>query len=323
MFIFFVTLLFAHAIPETDYAARYDAEVMPFYSTGVVGHFRGREALPIAYVGFDHPAARGVVVLVPGYNESFRKYAELAYDLYQDGLSVYALDHRGQGASPRFLPDRHKGHVDRFDFFIDDLKTFVDHVVPRGRPRYLLAHSLGGAIAANYLEENPEAFDAAVLSAPMLEIQLGRNEALAAAQLLALEAIGQGREYAPGRGDYDPLSIPFEKNDVTHSEARYLNNRDIFRLQPELVLTGQTVHWVSQAIQGSVRARVNADRNATPTLLLQAGEDTLVKPAGQKRFCDRSAVCQLVEFKSARHEILQETDEVRAKALSLILDFFR
>ena len=38
------------------------------------------------------------------------------------------------------------------------------------RPLYLYGHSMGGAIAALYLEKHPEVFTKAVLSSPMIEM---------------------------------------------------------------------------------------------------------------------------------------------------------
>ncbi|MGO8654096.1 alpha/beta fold hydrolase, partial [Rhizobium ruizarguesonis] len=74
-----------------------------------------------------------------GYGESFFKYREIVYDLWQEGYQVYILDHRGQGFSERLIrPNKAQeldpravkrvhdlGYVENFDDFVDDLKTFV------------------------------------------------------------------------------------------------------------------------------------------------------------------------------------------------------
>ncbi|MCT6568541.1 alpha/beta fold hydrolase, partial [Staphylococcus aureus] len=44
-----------------------------------------------------------MVVVVPGRIESYVKYPEVAYDLFQQGYDVIVLDHRGQGRSGRIL----------------------------------------------------------------------------------------------------------------------------------------------------------------------------------------------------------------------------
>lgn len=314
---------FAHAISETDYAAVYQTSVVPFYQSGRFGEFSGREGVRLSYVVFANPAARASVVIAPGYNESHRKYAEVAYDLFHQGYSVYVLDHRGQGLSARLLEgEPNKGHIDHFERFAMDLKVFVDRFVPKSRPRYLLAHSMGGAIAARYLERYPKDFRAAALSAPMLEIDLGRDENLAYVQLLALITIGRAHAYATGTGYYDPASLTFE-GALTQSRARFENNRALLVNHPELFLGGQSVQWVFQGLSGSLRARREAARAVAPVLILQAGLDALVKPGGQEEFCSRAKACRLRKIPQARHEILQEIDAIRGAALDEVTAFFR
>lgn len=90
-----------------------------------------------------------MIVVCPGRIESYVKYAELAYDLVHMGFDVLIIDHRGQGLSGRMLPDTHRGHVDRFSDYVDDFAAFWQQDVQPGpwRKRYILAHSMGGAIS--------------------------------------------------------------------------------------------------------------------------------------------------------------------------------
>ncbi len=60
------------------------------------------------------------------------------------------------------------GYVENFDYFVDDLKTFVEkEAKPANERLFLLAHSMGGAIASLYLEKFNADFSAAALSSPM------------------------------------------------------------------------------------------------------------------------------------------------------------
>ncbi|HEV8689846.1 MAG TPA: alpha/beta fold hydrolase, partial [Ideonella sp.] len=109
-----------------------------------------------------------------GRTETYLKYKELAFDLARARYSVYIHDHRGQGMSPRLFTDadaHDKGHVERFDDYVEDLHAFVGQVVRPEQPGrlFLLAHSMGGGIAARYLQKYPDTFTAAALSSPMLE----------------------------------------------------------------------------------------------------------------------------------------------------------
>src|SRR3712207_9180503 len=68
-----------------------------------------------------------------------------------------------------FRSDRRKGHVPDFSLISEDLGRFMDRVVLPDRigPLMLFAHSMGGHIAARYLEHRAGLFAAAILSAPM------------------------------------------------------------------------------------------------------------------------------------------------------------
>src|SRR5262249_21293437 len=120
------------------------------------------------------------VLRVNGRSTSFLHDGELIYDLYAHGLSVYEYDHRGQGLSGRLAPEHRQsevGHTDAFASYVADLDAFVERVVKPAEHRELLvvATSLGGGIAASALTdpEHPLACDGAVLTVPMLGLQLG------------------------------------------------------------------------------------------------------------------------------------------------------
>ena len=74
-----------------------------------------------------------MIVVCPGRIESYIKYAELAYDLFHLGFDVLIIDHRGQGLSGRMLPDTHRGHVDNFSDYVDDLAAFWQQEVQPAR----------------------------------------------------------------------------------------------------------------------------------------------------------------------------------------------
>lgn len=151
---------FAHG-PLTDFwRQREEAEII------------GVDNIPIRFVRFRAASHDRVIVVCPGRIESYVKYAELAYDLFHLGFDVLIIDHRGQGRSGRLLSDSHRGHVDNFDDYVDDLAAFWAQEVTPGpwRKRYILAHSMGGAISTLFLQRTPQVCDAIALTAPMFGI---------------------------------------------------------------------------------------------------------------------------------------------------------
>ena len=64
--------------------------------------------------------ARGVVVIVPGFNAHSGHYAWTAKQLTQSGYAVYALDLRGRGQS-----DGERFYVEKLADWVSDVGTVV------------------------------------------------------------------------------------------------------------------------------------------------------------------------------------------------------
>lgn len=161
---------------EADVPALYQQTLPDFWRQHAVeGEFQGKDGVTLRYAALRQPKIDRAILIVNGRVESYLKYQELAWDLWRQGYSLYLIDHRGQGMSDRMLADKEKGYVDQFDDYVADLKQFHDEVIAQDQPAklFLLAHSMGGAISARYLERWPNDIQAAVLSSPMMGINLG------------------------------------------------------------------------------------------------------------------------------------------------------
>jgi acylglycerol lipase len=111
----------------------------------------------------DDPKA--TVILSHGYAEHSGRYQHFASYLADHGFAVYALDHRGHGRS-----EGERANVKVFNEYVSDLKKFTE-LVREKHPtlkRFLLGHSMGGAIAAQLAIEQPNQLDGLLLSSPYL-----------------------------------------------------------------------------------------------------------------------------------------------------------
>ena len=311
------------AISEDDYQKNYMDYVKPYYESGVFGTFDGVDSIKIAYSKFEVADEKGAIVILHGKSESMIKYAEVIYDLKDLGYSMYLMDLRGMGFSERLLDnDTDKIYVQNFNDYITDVKTFVDTVV-KAKPHtktVIVAHSLGGAIAARYLEQYPDDFNGAVLSSPMLTINTEPYTQLEAYLIAAIgTGLGHGTDYIPGGGPYTPWT--FVEDTVTHSYARYAMERDIFNEYLQLRLGDATYNWVKQGMELGWVAQFDARGIIIPVLLFQAGDDTLVKPEGQNYLIQQAQDGTKIFFYGARHEILMEIDSIRDVAINYIRDF--
>lgn len=315
---------------EDAFAAFATGPLTEFWRRREEREFTGVDDIPVRYVRFTSPQHDRVIVVCPGRIESYVKYAELAWDLFHSGFDVLIIDHRGQGRSGRLLSDSHRGHVVNFSDYVEDFDRFYQQEVAPGswRERYMLAHSMGGAIAALWLQQNPDAFSAVALCAPMFGITLRWPEWMVRHILDWAEGHPRIREgYAIGTGRW--RALPFSVNVLTHSEERYRRSLRFYADEPALRVGGPTFHWVREGILAGEKVLAGAAAITTPIFLLQAEEERVVDNRAHQRFCEiKAAAGHPCEGESpyviegAYHEILFEKDAMRARALSAVLEFF-
>jgi lysophospholipase len=319
--------LSAFAIPEKDFAQIWHRDVMPFFITGHQRTFINSQGMKLNFYSFVKAENTKTIVILPGRTEPAIKYAEIIYDLKDLKTNFYILDHQGQGASDRLLQDTHKGYVKHFINYAKDLNGWMDEVVvpeTQGQDRFLIAHSMGGAIGTLYLAYGKKTFKKAVLNAPMFEINTKPyKENIGRFLTSGLVLIGQGRKYAPDRGPYIPEEDTFEKNEVTQSRARFEMAKALFVTWPELTLGGPTNRWVSQSLKATKKIDTITAKVDVPVLMLQSGLDLIVMKGRQTSFCQKHLNCRLIYFANSHHEILQEKDDIRDEALKEIRLFLK
>ncbi len=296
-------------------------KIETLYNGGTEGYFEGAENIEIYYKFFIHPEEKAAVVISSGRTEAAIKYKELIFDLYNNGFSVYIFDHRGQGLSGRMLPDPEMGYIDNFENYVKDMKKFYDTVVTLKPHKniFLLAHSMGGAIAMTYLEEYPDDFTAAAFSSPMLGLPCPTCE------LIGI-LTGDEPKYAMGHSDYEGNKEPFEKNTLTNSEIRFEIMNNEFEKNKKARLGGATYQWVYKSCKQFEKIFKNLDKIKTPLILFSAENEEIVDRNAHSDFIEKmlelGKTVKSYEVPKAKHELFIETDEIRIPVLTKILDFF-
>jgi len=324
---------------ESQLADRYVNEISHFWQQGNFSSFSGVDNVRINYASFinnieNRPAK--CLIISSGRSESYLKYKELSYDLFNHGYSVFLIDHRGQGLSQRLLTDSHKGHVDSFQYYVDDFKTFIDDIVmphcQESKP-YLLAHSMGSAIAARYMQDYPDRIQAAVLSSPMLGFNSGSVPEFIAESVLKVSAqLNQWFDENPWYflGHKDFTQHDFSKNNLMHSPLRYQLFTQLYADTPEIQLGGVTVKWLTESQAALEKIFNSIDKITTPTYVLQAGEDSIIKNQAQDEFCQQLQKLQPhscpdgkpLIIAGAYHELFFESDVYREQALNAVIEWF-
>ena len=291
----------------------------PVPSGAIAGAFRS-DKLRLRFARWEptRGPSRGTVCLFQGRGEFIEKYFEVIADLRRRGFAVATMDWRGQGGSQRLLSNPRKGHVRSFADYDRDLAAFMKEIVlPDCKPPYIaMAHSMGGHILLRNAILPGSWFSRMVLSAPMIEIaqeRLGNAAPFSRVYAEVLGASGFGALYAAG-GSNEPIEMgAFEDNPLTTDRERYLRNRTVLEAVPALGLGSPTIGWLRAAFRSI--ARLTAPdyplKIQVPLLLFAAGMDTIVSTTAIEEFGLRLKVGTHVLLPQARHEILQETAEVR------------
>ncbi len=309
-----------------------------FWTSVQQATFTTEDNVNIAYAtNFKRPE-KPYIVIVPGRSESYLKYQELIFDLDNEGYDSVVIDHRGQGLSGRLTQNRFQGYVKQFDDYSNDLQQLLNQELPRQYPShkqsvFMLAHSMGGAIALRYLQRYPNQVKALSLSSPMIAISSGGiPPSLARSVIKTATTLNKWLSDSPwyffGQNDINQSS--FADNRLMHSAERFQRFQTLYSQRSELKLGGVTFYWLEQAIGASTRLFDDIDKLSLPIQMLQAEEEHIIDNAVQNEFCQQlnkrnANACpggKAIVISGAYHELLFEKDIYRDIALDNILTWF-
>ncbi|MDP2262314.1 MAG: lysophospholipase [Hydrogenophaga sp.] len=235
---------------------------------------------------------RGVVLIVHGLGEHAWRYDPLAQRLNEWGFCVRAYDQRGHGDSGGA-----RGVLPSDDALLEDLAEVLDdtrrHIAqPWACPLILMGHSMGGLVAATFVQRRLAPVDALVLSSPALDAGMG------AMQKRLISLLYRWAPNLAVSNGLDASKISHSADVVdTYQRDRLVHDRISARLARFIDSNGPRV--LAAAPQWTV-----------PTLLMYAGADALVRPAGSRAFAQRAPANLLTSrcFDGLYHEIFNEED---------------
>ena len=293
-----------------------------FHSTLQQSHSRVPRNVPASVQGV------GTVVVSHGFTESALKYAEMAWYFLQAGFGVLIVEHRGHGLSLRESDDPDVVSIDDWHHYVTDFVGAVHQArehFDMASPLYLFAHSLGGAIGAAVLEEEPGLFDKAVLSSPMMTPKTGMPVPVAYGLSSIASRLGRGAAKVP------TLPVFAEEYGENKSGGRSVPRTQWYHSKrvekAEYRTTAPSFNWVQAALnldrhvlQPSQVAKISAK-----ILIFQAGDDHWVSSAAETRFVAQARRAGVdirpVRFPSATHEIFSESNDVLGSYLTMVIGF--
>lgn len=234
------------------------------------GRLRAGNGVSLFYRYWRPATPHGVLVLVHGSGEHCGRFDHVARYLAGRGLAVYGYDQRGLGRS-----EGRRGHLDRFDHYLQDLDLMVSEArrLSPGLPLGLYGHSMGGLVVLAYGLQHPDRIGWVVATSPWLDL------------------VSPPPPWKAGLGRFlsrvwPTFTMP---SGVPASYLAHPPEVGEAYMKDPYVITKVSARWYTELVAGAAATRAGASRFTVPLLVLQAGDDRLVSPAATERFYQQAA----------------------------------
>lgn len=288
-----------------------------------VGVFETSDKVKLRYATFPKGpgAPRGTICLVQGRTEFIEKYFETIADFQSRGFAVATFDWRGQGGSERLIRNPRLGHVNDFEDYWTDLRSFHGSILLPDcpGPYYLVGHSMGGLASLYAGYKDRMMFDRIFLSAPMVGLDRQPFSMAGMARLGgALKLLGLGKMAVGRKADKPASEMPFAGNPVTSDVTRCMRSVDVLKARPDLEIGHPTVSWAAAAFKAMARASLDDFPGAIkiPVLMLAAARDEIVSTNAIETLGLRMRTGRHAIIAAAKHEMFMENNDIRAQVFA-------
>lgn len=249
----------------------------------------------LAYFEQIAPRSNIGVVIVHGLAEHSGRYTEFMNELYDDGISSFAIDIRGHGHS-----NGRRGDINSMNDYVSDINAFIDFIKAK-YPKMKIAlfgHSLGGLITTAVATGDTNA-DVLILSSPSLSISKSIN-VLSIFPNWLLKKI-----YVKKLRSESPEMLKISRNDPM--SCTYFT----LRLVRESFIRGR---------KNTIKHLGNID---IPVLLLGGRGDPFVKSGNFEKLLENFGTPdkKLIIYENAKHRIVQ--NEAREKSIPNIINWLK
>lgn len=238
------------------------------------------------------------VLLLHGLGEHLARYDYLGESLAESGVRTLGVDARGHGMSKG-----RRGHVKRWADYVTDVEAVAEMMPDKF---ILLAHSMGGLVALDYLRTNAHRVTRTVLSGPLVGEVIDNpawKKSMAGFLSVALPSI-------PITNGIPLVDLCTDPEEV----ARY--ERDSMRVKTV------TPRWYTEMLSALDRVWKALPNYTTPLHLHVAGEEKIIdRNALDRLYQEWPAAKQRWVWEGGYHEILNEP--FREGVVAAMLDGIR
>ena len=256
----------------------------------IEGSFIGQGNLHLYYQGWlPAGAPRAVLLIVHGLAEHSGRYRNIASRFTKLGYAVYGLDQRGHAKSEGL-----RGYVERFSYYVDDLKSFAN-IVRRKHPEkkfFMHGHSMGALVAIAYATHHQNKLNGLIATGVSLKAGSGFSPLhIALARLLS--------RLTPKLG----IAV-IDASAISRDQAvvnAYINDPLVFRGKLSARLGAELI-----AVMQKLPAQL--PKIDLPILIMHGTDDRLCNPEGSRILYQRvsSEDKTLKLYEGFYHEIFNE-----------------
>ncbi len=313
-------------VSEDNYEREMEGKILPFINqVKTTGYLKTFDGVNLFYEKFVPENFKSVVVMVHGFSENTQRYGELIYYFLKQSCAVYIYDQRGHGFSDRLIENKNVVYVKNFDDYAHDLKNFFDQIVFAENKipidnLFLFGHSMGGAVITRFMQiYQPKNLKLVILSAPMFEIKLTRDQART--KDLVMQKEDNLEQYLPEQKNDDPKNKLH--NPIYKDYPRYIYTMGKEIENPELIVDVASFAWLKQAFKVTNKIfepecieKINQTK--TKILLFQYENDETVGADSQNQFDALVKNCELCKINDSQHNIYFMHSDVFDKFLNKI-----
>ncbi len=233
-------------------------------------------------------ASKGGIVIMHGVGEHSGRHSHVARFFNECGLSVRCYDHRGHGKS-----EGPRGDAPAREVLLQDAQIVIEDFASQlAEPPLLLGHSMGGLFAARFALAKLTPLRGLILSSPALAIRMSGGQKIRLKVLnLLVPRLAMPNGLNVQRLSHDPAVAQAYKNDpLVHAKI--------------------TARLLTQMLAAMEFCREHASEMSIPVLMVVAGSDRLVDPAGSRAFFPRlpAGLATMHMYDALYHELFNELD---------------
>ncbi len=265
----------------------------PVAINGVGGYFKCKSGDDLYYRVWESSNQKRIVVAIHGMGAHSEYYVQVADQLIEEGISVYALDVKHHG-----LSTGRKGDFEDFEEVMEQIHEFITVIREENKniPIFMMGLSMGGMITVNYSVIYPEDIKGIILMSP----GVSRNFKLKASDIAKLPLLVFVYLFAKGK----PI--------INVSKRAAITSRNPIRLEyqenDKYRIRKQSIRFLLNMAKWLKRAFNNAQNISHPTLIMQGTDDKLISPEGVKEFFQNVPIEDktFVELQGAYHSLYSD-----------------